>query len=276
MRVSTTAAWMATGPRNRIIGWIRYPYECVVLYSGLLLFTVAFFSWSAIASLLYPLLPRDFGTRLGQYTLMLMFRWYLGVLKASGLVKLDLGELDALRGDGALIIAPNHPTLLDAVLVGSRLPRVICIMKASIQDNLILGGSARLAAYISDTPPLKMIRSAVATLRAGNQLLMFPEGTRTLHTNRYHFKGGYALIARMAGVPVQTVFIETNSLFLGKGWPLYRKPAFPLVYRVRLGQRFEVNGEVKSAVADMERYHRGAMASAVHLEPPQPAGRPAA
>jgi hypothetical protein len=62
------------------------------------------------------------------------------------------------------------------------------------------------------------------------------------------------------------VFIETNSKFLGKGWPLYRKPAFPLRYRVRLGQRFEVDGEVKSAVTAMERYHREAMASPIRAE----------
>jgi 1-acyl-sn-glycerol-3-phosphate acyltransferase len=266
MRPTTTVSWTAMSPRNRVLTWLRFPYECFVLYGGLLLFAAFFFAWSAVATLLYPVLPRGFGTRLGQYAVMLTFRSYLAVLKASGLFKFDLGALDALRDQGALIIAPNHPSLLDAVLVGSRLPRIICIMKAEIQDNPILGGGARLAAYIRDNSPFNMIRSAVACLRAGNQLLMFPEGTRTRQKNRYRFKGGYALIAKTAGVPVQTVFIETNSKFLGKGWPLYRKPAFPLRYRVRLGQRFEVDGEVKSAVTAMERYHREAMASPIRAE----------
>ena len=247
-----------------------------MLYGGLLLFAVSFFAWSAVATLLHFVLPRGSGTRLGQHAVMLMFRSYLAVLKASGLFKFDLGALDALRDEGALIIAPNHPSLLDAVLVGSRLPRIICIMKAEIQDNPILGGGARLAAYIRDNSPFNMIRSAVACLRAGNQLLMFPEGTRTGQRNRYRFKGGYALIAKTAGVPVQTVFIETNSTFLGKGWPLYRKPAFPLIYRVRLGQRFEVDGEVKSAVTAMERYHHEAMASSVRAESSPRRERPAA
>lgn len=276
MRPTTTAIWTATSPRNRFVAWLRFPYECLVLYGGLLLFAVAFFAWSAVATLLYLIVPRGFGTRLGQYVVMLMFSAYLAVLKASGLCKFDLGALDALRDEGPLIIAPNHPSLIDAVLVVSRLPRVICIMKAEIQDNLILGGGARLAAYIRDDSSFSMIRSAVACLRAGNQLLMFPEGTRTRKKNRYRFKGGYALIAKRAGVPVQTVFIETNSPFLGKGWPLYRKPAFPLIYRVRLGQRFAVDGEVKSAVAEMERYHREAMASPIRAESGSPRARSAA
>ena len=261
MRQGKTATWTATSARlGRVLSLLRFPYECLVLYGGLLLFTVAFSAWSTVATVIYPLVPRTVRARFGQWMAMRMFRGYIAVLTASGIFKFDLTALDALRGDGALIIAPNHPSLIDAVLIGSRLPRVTCIMKAGIQDNFILGGAARLAGYIRDTPPRAMIRSAVASLHAGNQLLMFPEGTRTRQKNCYDFKGGYALIAKTAGVPVQTVFIEANSPFLSKGWPLFKKPAFPLIYRVRLGRRFAVDGEIKSAVASMERYHREAMA----------------
>jgi 1-acyl-sn-glycerol-3-phosphate acyltransferase len=244
---------------------LKFPYECLVLYGGLLLFTVAFSAWSTVAMFIYPLVPRTVRSRFGQYMAMRMFGGYIAVLKASGIFKFDLTALDALRGDGAMILAPNHPSLMDAVMIGSRLPRITCIMKTEIQDNFILGGGARLAGYIRDTPPLAMIRSAVVSLRAGNQLLMFPEGTRTRQQSRYDFKGGYALIAKTAGVPVQTVLIETNSLFLSKGWPLLKKPAFPLIYRVRLGRRFEVDGKVKRAVADMERYHHEAMAGSAQV-----------
>jgi 1-acyl-sn-glycerol-3-phosphate acyltransferase len=107
-----------------------------------------------------------------------------------------------------------------------------------------------------------MIRSAATALHDGSQLLVFPEGTRTRQKADYQFKSGFALIAKTAGVPVQTVFIETNSLFLSKGWPLFRKPAFPLIYRVRLGRRFEVQGDVKAAVAEFECYFRESLAAA--------------
>ncbi len=266
MRLHSTAPLSATGARlHRIFALIRLPYEYLVLYAGLLLFTVSFFLLSTVATLCYPLLPRGFGARLGRYTIMLMFRAYLAVLKSTGLFKFDLDALDVLRAEGALIIAPNHPSLLDAVLVGSRLPRIVCIMKAGIQDNPILGGGSRLADYIRDDLPKNMIRRATDTLRSGNQLLMFPEGTRTMPHTRCHFKGGYALIAKTAGVPVQTVIIETNSMFLGKHWPLLKKPAFPVIFTARLGRRFEVSGDVKSAVADMERYHCDMLASAAGL-----------
>jgi len=245
---------------GRVVGWLRLAYEYLVLYSGLILFGVSIFTWSLAAAVLYVLLPRRLGARVGQFAIMALFRGFLGALKASGIVKCDLSALDALRAEGALIIAPNHPSLLDAVLVVSRLPGVVCIMKAGIWDNLILGGGARCAGYIRDNSRFTMVRSAAKAAHDGSHVLVFPEGTRTRRGLVNDFKGGFALIAKTARVPVQTVFIETNSPFLGKGWPLYRKPEFPLVYRARLGQRFEAGEDLKEFVAGMESYYRRTLA----------------
>jgi hypothetical protein len=52
------------------------------------------------------------------------------------------------------------------------------------------------------------------------------------------------------------VFIETNSAFLSKGWPLTKKPIFPLVYHMRLGEQFRVEGNVQSFVNRLEQYYR--------------------
>lgn len=240
---------------------LRRPYEYLVLYGGLILFGLPVLLWSLCAAALNLLLPRRVSAPLGQHALTTLFNLYLVVLKASGLVKFDLSALDALREERSLVIAPNHPSLIDVVLVVSRLPHVVCIMKADIQDNIILGGGARLADYIRNSSPLAMIRSAAVAVRSGSQLLVFPEGTRTRQHPINSFKGGFALIAKTAGVPVQTVFIESNSPFLGKGWPLLKRPAFPLIYRARLGQRFEVSGDVKTFVSDLECYYRETLAN---------------
>ena len=155
-----------------------------------------------------------------------------------------------------LIIAANHPGLLDAVLVISRLPRVVCIMKAEIWDNIFLGGGSRLAGYIRNDTPVNMIRLAADELQRGQQLLVFPEGTRTRKKPINDFKGGFALIAKRARVPIQTVFIETDNPCLSKGWPFSKKPIMPVTFQVRLGKRFEVNGDVQTFVAELEDYFR--------------------
>jgi len=245
-----------------LIARLRRLYEYLVFYTGLLLFGAWALAWSSLSALLCVVLPRSWRMPLGRAAVMAFCRGFLGLLRASGIVRIDLAALDALRGEGSLVIAPNHPSLLDMVLLASRLPDLACIIKAPLRANPLLGGGARLASYICNDPPLLMVRGAVSELRAGRQLLIFPEGTRTTQGPVSGFKGGFALIARNAGAPVQTVLIETNTPFLGKGWPLLRKPDFPLVYRARLGQRFEVQGATRPFVEQLERYYQRELGAA--------------
>jgi 1-acyl-sn-glycerol-3-phosphate acyltransferase len=134
-------------------------------------------------------------------------------------------------------------------------------LKANLLDNPLLGGGASMAGYIRNDSTGNLIRRAAAATREGSQLLIFPEGTRTVQDPINPFKGGFGLVARKSGVPIQTAFIEASSPFLGKHWPLLKKPEFPLVYRVRLGERFEATADVKQFVADLEDYYRREMQS---------------
>jgi 1-acyl-sn-glycerol-3-phosphate acyltransferase len=182
------------------------------------------------------------------------FRCYLRLLALTGAFRFDLRALDALREAGPLIIAPNHPSLLDAVMVLSRLPDVACVMKADLIDNPIYGASARLAGYIRNDEFIGGVTQAVEDLRAGSQLLLFPEGTRTTRAPINRLKGGAALVSKRSGVPIQTVLIETTSPFLSKGWPLHRIPSMPVCYRVRLGRRFMPRDNLRETIAQLEVY----------------------
>jgi 1-acyl-sn-glycerol-3-phosphate acyltransferase len=261
---AASGADFVTAPRRaRTIGaLLRSWYEHLVFYGLLAAFAVSSLAWSVIAAILYLVLPRRFGEPLGQFMIMAGFRYFVGLMTLSGLIKCDLAALDRLRGQPSLVIIPNHPTLVDAVLVISRLPRVVCTAKARLLRNLFLGGGARLAGFIRNDAPTRLVREGVRQVRAGRQLLIFPEGTRTASAAVDDFKGGFALIARRAGAPVQTVFIESNSRFLGKGWPLTRKPDFPLVYRVRLGPALTVADDIHDFVDTLHRYYQRELGSA--------------
>jgi 1-acyl-sn-glycerol-3-phosphate acyltransferase len=236
--------------------WARTAYEYFGLCLGYVYFGALGLLVTLVSAALYPLLSRQVGSNLARGVIGMAFRSFLALLRAAGLLRVDLSALDALRGERGLIIAPNHPCMLDAVFVISRIPRVACIMKAQIWDNPVLGGGARLAGYIRNDSPRGMVRQAASELQAGHSLLVFPEGTRTRSRPVNQFKGGFALIAKRASAPVQTVFIETDNPFLGKGWPAFKRPAFPLVYRVRLGERFSVTGGVQPFLAALEDYYR--------------------
>ncbi len=239
-----------------MIRGLRLCYEYVVFYGSLAIFGISSLLWSLPAALLYHVLPRRLGEPFGSFMIMAGFRYFVGVMTMSGIIRCDLRDLDGLRRSGRLVIAPNHPTLLDAVLIISRLRNVTCIMKPEVLNNPLLGGGARLAGYIRNDSPATLVKRSTEKLRAGHALLIFPEGTRTVGGQVGHFKGGFALIAKKADAPIQTVFIESNSRFLGKGWPLLKKPDFPLVYRVRLGKRFDVGDDLQSFMSDLEGYYR--------------------
>lgn len=231
-------------------------FEATVFYGTIAGFAVASLVWSLAAWPLYHVLPRRLGTRVGQVVIRAGFRYVLGSMRLAGLFKLDLSALDAVRDETSLVVAPNHPTFLDAVLVISRLPRMVCITKASIWDNPFLGGGARLAGYIRNDAPHLLVRRAARAVADGNQLLIFPEGTRTVRKPVNAFKGGFAVMARKGRAPIQTVFLETSSSYLTKGWPVLRMPAFPIAYRATLGRRFVPSDDTQAFLAELEAYYR--------------------
>src|SRR6267154_2349149 len=218
-------------------------YGCLVIYSGLLVFGLMCLVWSGAAALACYPLSKERGRVVGRRVTSYGFRCYLWLL-----------ALDALRDAGPLIIAPNHPSLLDAVMVLSRLPDVACVMKAELINNPIYGASARLAGYIRNDEFIGGVTEAVKDLRAGGQLLLFPEGTRTTRRPVNPLKGGAPLVSKRSGVPIQTVLIETSSPFLSKGWALHRIPAVPVSYRVRLGRRFIPRDNLRETIAELEAY----------------------
>lgn len=233
---------------------VRRGGETLFFYFAVLAFGLITAGCSLIGTILYPLLPARASQTIGPRLLTGAARCYLALLAASGKASFDLGELDRLRDDAGLIIAPNHPTMLDAIMVISRLPRIVCISKAELWSNPFLAGLMRMSGYIPNDTPVSLTKAAVANLEQGRQLLLFPEGTRTTSWPVNAFQGGFALMAKMAGVSVQTVFIETNSSFLNKGWPLFKQPRMPVRYKIRLGRRFELNDNVKQFTKSLEKY----------------------
>jgi len=247
-------------------GW---PLPLAWLALQLLLLCLGLMSlvWNLVALLLYPLLPRALGLRVGRAGIAWGYRLFWALARATGLLHMDAGALRPLADERGLLIVANHPSLLDAMMLAAMLPRSACLMKASLMRNPLLAPGARLARYIRNNTPHQMMHLAIDDLRAGGQLILFPEGTRTTRAPLNPFLGGFALIARRAGVPVQTVFIDTTSPYLGKGWPLWRLPPIPIEFTARLGRRFEIGADLAASVQEIERY----MAAGVRTPPPRQA-----
>jgi 1-acyl-sn-glycerol-3-phosphate acyltransferase len=242
--------------------FLKMLYEYSVLYASLTLLGLICLIWSLFAVPLYFILPVRIGIAVGRHGIMAGFRLYSWSLRLMGAYRLDLAAIDSLRGGPPVILAPNHPALIDAPLILSRHPNLVCVMKAELMNNVFLGAGARLARYVGNDSSRQIVKESVAHLHSGALLLLFPEGTRTTRAPINPLVGSVGLIAKQAKVPVQTLLIETDSPFLSKGWPLFKRPDLPITYRVRLGERFDPPADVAAFTGQLDQFYRQALEGA--------------
>lgn len=235
-------AWDAA--RMFVFGFPLYGAMGLLVYLGLLLTAVP--------------LPGRLRKRYTRHVIYRAMAIWAAAMEKVGILKIDFQASEALRGLKGVIIAPNHPSVLDATLFLARLPQITCLMKKSILSNPFMGGSARLAGYLRNDHGPEFIRRGRDALRAGENLLIFPEGTRTVQPPVNGFKKGFALIATLADAPIQTVLIEMPVFFLGKRWPLWRIPHLPVLYTVRTGRVFHPRSDqtAKALGEELEAYFR--------------------
>jgi 1-acyl-sn-glycerol-3-phosphate acyltransferase len=219
--------------------WLRASWDYPMMALGLLYWGVFGGLLTLIGGPLHLILSRRKGELLGRACLHQLFRKFVVYLRLADLVHADLTSLDKLeKFKHSFIVAPNHTSLWDVVFIIARLPSAICVIKKSILFNPLLGGGARLAGYIANDGMTRMVRDSTKSLKEGGQLLIFPEGTRTKPDARWinPLKGGCAIMAAHADVPVYPIFIRSNTRYLQKGWPLWRRPIFPIQMSFELGQ----------------------------------------
>jgi 1-acyl-sn-glycerol-3-phosphate acyltransferase len=236
------------------------------VYMAWVFLAVVCLVWSIVALPAYLLLPVRSATIIGRSGIRTGFRFLVGVLQWMGIYRFDLRELCRLSQESRVILAPNHPRLIDAIVLLACHPNMVCVMKTGLRKNPFLSAGARLARFISNTPPRRMIKEAIDALNDGGVLLLFPEGTRSVRAPVNEFQLTVGAIAKHAKVPVLTVLIETESPYLSKGWPVLRVPRLPIAYRVRLGRRFNPPVDAQQFTRELEAYFRHELPNYRHIE----------
>jgi 1-acyl-sn-glycerol-3-phosphate acyltransferase len=141
---------------------------------------------------------------------------------------------------GGAILASNHASFLDPVLVGAAVDRPLDYFARSTlfcsplgpllralngfpverakerAERAERGGSGAREAGVA------AIRGAIERLRAGRLLLVFPEGTRSMTGELGPFEPGIALFARRAAVPILPVAIDGSFEAWSRARPIPR------------------------------------------------------
>ena len=151
------------------------------------------------------------------------FRLFVRLICLIGVITVEVHGRQLLRRSGLLILA-NHPSLIDVVLLLSLLRRATCVVKSRLWENPITRGPVLATGYISNSQDSRLIDEGVAVLERGENLLMFPEGTRTRLNSPIRLQRGAITIAMRANCAVTPVVIRVSTPMLTKGAKWYRVP----------------------------------------------------
>jgi 1-acyl-sn-glycerol-3-phosphate acyltransferase len=125
---------------------------------------------------------------------------------------------------GGVLIASNHQSYLDPILLGAGLERPLCYMaRDSLFRHPLFGALIRrLNAFPvnQERPGTAVIREAVRRVRAGWCLTIFPEGTRTFDGRFGRIRPGALVIAERGRVPMVPAVIEGAF----EAWPRGGRP----------------------------------------------------
>jgi 1-acyl-sn-glycerol-3-phosphate acyltransferase len=135
---------------------------------------------------------------------------------------------------GPVVIVPNHQTYADPVLVTIPIRRPIYYMAWNrlFEVKGLNWMIRRLRAFpveIESRDP-RAAREAVRLLQAGEAVMIFPEGRRSLDGHVGHFKPGAFRLAVSVGVPVLPVTIAGGHASWPPGRPLPRPTSMTITY----------------------------------------------
>jgi len=195
------------------------------------------------------------------------FRFFVYMLRIGGVIDSRFQGTERLENcRGALIIA-NHPSLLDTVFLMSRMPDVQCIIKNELWDNRYLGGVMRAAGYIRNDGDVEtMLSQCSETLAAGQNILVFPEGTRSVPGENIKFQRGFANIATHFKAPIQLVTIKCEPSTLTKGSPWYAIPPRQARFDISFDEMLDMSDylrheprslKVRKLTRELEQYYVG-------------------
>lgn len=182
--------------------------------------------------------------RYGKKLLKRAFKSFLWGMQFLGVMELRIENTRYLKSGGRLVLA-NHPSLIDAVILISLIENPNGIIKSSLLNNPSMFGLAKISGLICNVEGPELIRKSIESIKSGDNLLVFPEGTRTKDLNKISFKRGAAYIAIKGGINITPVFISTSEPVLRKDFSWYEVPSIKPIFKVTIADEIEVASKVR-------------------------------
>ena len=137
-------------------------------------------------------------------------------------VRLEVEGLEKIPHGRAAIYMPNHQSNCDPPAVISILPPVLVIAKQEFFRVPVLGTAMVYRDFIpldrkNRERAIAAVERAVASMKAGNSFLAFPEGTRSPDGRLQAFKKGLFLMAIKSGALIVPISVSGARKVMPKG-----------------------------------------------------------
>ncbi|MCR5313387.1 MAG: 1-acyl-sn-glycerol-3-phosphate acyltransferase, partial [Bacteroidaceae bacterium] len=165
--------------------------------------------------------------------------WFTGhlVTKFFGLffhsyLKMEVKGLENVPTDKAFILAPNHQSYMDGLLVVSDIPGKVLnntyfyVKEDHVKSSLLKFLASHHNIILMERMNLmNSILKMGEVLKEGKNLVIFPEGTRTRDGKISTFKKTFAILSAELNVPIVPVVISGafEAMPKGKKFPLAKK-----------------------------------------------------
>lgn len=176
---------------------------------------------------------------------------------------------DKLPKQGPFILSPNHQSFLDGPVVASQIPWRLFKNMFYVGTSEIFGHGAlnylgrtfRLVPVDPDSNLVNAMRAGAYGLKKGQNLVLYPEGERSVDGTPKKFKKGAAILAAHLKVPIYPVALEGfyDSWPRGKRFPRLAKlrvqfgdPIFPPDTMTNPEETYkQITEELRSRVVEM-------------------------
>lgn len=173
--------------------------------------------------------------------------------------------IENVPATGGGILAPNHVSFLDPMLIACRVERpMVFIAHELFFTKRFLGTWLRQAGgfpVASGGESTGAIREVLRELKAGRLLGMFPEGTRSWDGDLLPAMAGVGLLVAATDVPVIPVYVDGAYA----AWPRHRRFPLPRQVTIRFGEPVQLDEIRRQMTVDRKnrRAHQLAIADAV-------------
>lgn len=200
-----------------------------------------------------------------------VFRQFLWFVQAIGLYDINVEGAESLANCRGCLVVANHPTLLDVVILMALNPNFQCVVKHQLWRNIFLRGVVSAAGFIrNDLSAEEFIEQCEKSFAAGDNLLLFPEGTRTVPGEFPKFFRGFANVAILSQADIQIVVIQCEPVTLTRDEPWYAVSETRASFRVEIGELWDKSTfswtdhralNARRLVRSLETYYQDALSN---------------